>query len=95
MNQTTDDKAQLTPRDYQDAIDVQNACNLSGVVFSFARVMQRICNDRTLGTAERNTHPIAVMYSSKIADLTRSEYSFENFSKACDACETAAKGGAQ
>src|SRR5258708_33039861 len=69
-------KETLTRRDYQDALDVQDACNLSGVVFAFARVMQKICNESNApnrGRDWKNTHPIAVLYASKIASLTGCE----------------------
>lgn len=62
---------------YQDALDVQSACNLSGVVFSFARAMQAICDspDNT-GTEFKNNHAIARLYAEQIAFLTSGrEYS--------------------
>ena len=36
---------QLTARDYQDALDVQDASNLSGVLYSFVEVLARITQD--------------------------------------------------
>jgi hypothetical protein len=58
----------------QDALNVQDACNLSGVVHGFSRAMTDL---RELlpkaGTDEINTHPISVMWSNKIASLTRSD----------------------
>ena len=72
----------IGPDDYQCAIDVQDACNLSGVVFSFARVMQKLC-DGGLDTTERNTHAIAVLYASKIASLTNCE-AWPHFSDSYD-----------
>jgi hypothetical protein len=83
----------LTARDYQAALTVQDACNLSGVVFEWARIMRRICNSgREHGTEWKNTHPINVLFASKVADLTRVEYEALNFSKAMDECERLAKG---
>lgn len=61
-----------TPADYRMAIASQDACNLSGIVFSFANVMQRICNESHElghGTDERNHHPICVLYATQIAHL--------------------------
>lgn len=55
----------------QEAIDVQDACNLSGVVHAFSRAMTCLC-EMGMGTNERNTHPIAVLFSDKIASLTGS-----------------------
>jgi hypothetical protein len=66
----------LTKRDYQEALWIQDACNLSGVVHSFSTIMSKIEGD----TVTRNKHPIAVLFSSKIASLTGSECS-EQFSE--------------
>lgn len=63
----------LTERDYQNAVCSQNACNLSGIVFEFARVMQKICNEAQReghGTKWRNNHPIARLYAEQITHLT-------------------------
>jgi hypothetical protein len=58
----------------RDAYNVQNACNLSGVIHSFAHVIVRV---RTLlesegkgGTDAVNQHPVCVMYADKIGHLT-------------------------
>lgn len=76
----------------KDAMQVQDACNLSGVVFAFADVMRDLCEHfRDAGTDYRNQHPIAVMWSSKIASLTRSE-DCSTMSKAYDWCHAAQKG---
>lgn len=60
---------------YKDAILVQDACNLSGIVISFARVMSDL---RALfpskGTEFFNTHPIAVLYADKIKSLTGDDF---------------------
>lgn len=63
----------LTANDFQRAIDVQDACNLSGVAISFAAVMKKICaeaNEMSAGTEWKNTHPIAVLYTCKMISLT-------------------------
>lgn len=55
----------------QEALNVQDACNLSGVVHGFSRA---ITNLRDLlpraGTDEINRHPISVLWADKIAHLT-------------------------
>lgn len=51
----------------QMALDVQCACNLSGVVRSFARVMDAIPPG---STDERNKHPIAILFATQIAYLS-------------------------
>ena len=56
----------------QEALQVQNACNLSGVAQSFARAMSELGN-YTRSSTERNTHPIAVLWSDKIASLTATQ----------------------
>lgn len=74
----------------KEAIDVQDACNLSGVAHGFARAMSKLC-ELGLDTNARNQHPVAVMWSSKIASLTGSEDSL-TFSRAYDACKALAEG---
>jgi hypothetical protein len=69
----------------KEAYDVQNACNLSGVVHSFSRVMTDLREiaraEGWEGTEKLNTHPVTIMFSSKIASLCGSESAVE-FSKA-------------
>lgn len=63
----------VEPKDYQLAIDVQNGCNLSGVVFSFQLIMKKICNESNnlgFGTDWKNTHPISILFIDKMQDLT-------------------------
>lgn len=55
----------------REALDVQNACNLSGVVHSYARALSRL---RSLlpeaSTRTINTHPISQLWADKCAHLT-------------------------
>lgn len=63
----------LNHKDYKDAIDVQDACNLSGVVLSFARIMERINEERREGghgTDWIKYHPICRMFAEQIKHLT-------------------------
>jgi hypothetical protein len=58
---------------YKEAIEVQDACNLSGVIHSFSKVMDEIwkeAKDNGEGTYYVNHHPVAIMFSSKISSLT-------------------------
>jgi hypothetical protein len=77
----------------KEALDVQNACNLSGVVHGFSRAITdlRACLEAEGkgGTQAVNEHPICVLWSSKIASLTGSEY---RFSKAYGKVEELTKG---
>jgi hypothetical protein len=62
----------IKKQDYKDAITVQDACNLSGVVHSFSAIVSRIWEEARMkneGTDWVNGHPICVLFASKIADL--------------------------
>lgn len=57
----------------QKALDVQDACNMSGVVYSWAEVMDVICeldNRGKKGTEWKNRHPINSLFAAKLADLS-------------------------
>lgn len=61
----------------QTALDVQDACNLSGVVFSFAEAMHAICEEQQRlgkGTEWKNRNPIVTLFLSKLQDLNGQEY---------------------
>lgn len=76
----------------QKAILAQDACNLSGLVFSFAQMMELICEDDRKhghGTDWKNTHPICVLMLDKMYQLARCE---NNFSRAYDAVKQMAAG---
>jgi len=64
----------------REALQVQNACNLSGVVYSFANAMQALCDlahEQGKGTDWKNTHRVSRLYADKIKDLT-GELRFKN-----------------
>lgn len=70
-----------------EALAVQDACNLSGVVHSFSRVMTDLrANLPNAGTEAINRHAVSVLFASKIASLTGSEFS-DAFSVAYDFCK--------
>ncbi len=55
----------------REALGVQDACNLSGVVHAFSRVMKALGDaPECTGTDWKNRHPIAILFASKIASLT-------------------------
>jgi hypothetical protein len=61
----------------QEAMLVQDACNLSGVVHSFSRMMEVIwqeARDKGEGTSYVNTHPIVKIMLDKLVMLA-----FENY----------------
>lgn len=56
----------------KSAVLIQDACNLSGVVFEFARCMQAICDEAQRlgkGTQWKNQHPIVTAFLLKLSDL--------------------------
>lgn len=82
---TLEETGGLTANDYQNALDVQSACNLSGVVHSFSEVIERVWNEAHRlgkGTAWVNSHPICRLYAEQIAHLT-GETDYFDASKIC------------
>jgi len=78
----------LTSDDYKEAIMVQDACNLSGVVHSFSKVVSRIWEEarvRGESTDWVNRHPICVLYADKILQLAGGD-DFTNYQRAYKAC---------
>lgn len=61
----------------REAIQVQDACNLSGVVLSFARSIVRLrallAAEGKGGTDSVNRHPICQLWADKIQSLSCSE----------------------
>jgi hypothetical protein len=78
---------------YKEAIQVQDACNLSGVAHSFSRILDSIWEEaRSLGkgTEYVNTHPVCKMFADKITDLARVR-EFSAFNEAMSECEKLSK----
>jgi hypothetical protein len=61
----------------QTALDVQDACNLSGVLNSFASIVMDViwpeAHRTAHGTEWVNTHPIVTLFLDKLASLNRSQ----------------------
>ena len=58
----------------KEAIGIQGACNLSGVLHSFSRAITDLREVfPTEGTDFFNRHPVCVMFSDKIASLTNTQ----------------------
>lgn len=88
----------------EDALQVQDACNGLGVLFAFTRHMEQLnkddaacvfCNGVSggLSTAERNQHPIAILFIDKLASLAGSNLDgVELMSKAWDAVTLLSQG---
>ncbi|MHA2265432.1 MAG: hypothetical protein ACXAEN_23840 [Candidatus Thorarchaeota archaeon] len=61
---------------YQDAIQVQDACNLSGVLYSWARHMKTLRDIMWNENKDQewlNTHPVNVLFASKVSSLVHME----------------------
>ena len=50
----------------REALQVQDACNLSGVVLAFGRILTGPLSH--LDTAARNRHPISKLFADKLRD---------------------------
>lgn len=65
----------------QEAILLQDGCNLSGIVYSFSRsisdVREHLRAEGKESTDNVNQHPICILYASKIASLTNCEIGSE------------------
>jgi len=57
----------------QEALDVQDACNLSGVVHSWSRAITDLRalleDEKGFSTQKLNTHPVNVLFASKVDSL--------------------------
>lgn len=52
----------------ETALQVQDACNMSGVVHSFAKIMGEMC-EAGLDTDARNQHPVSKLFIAKLCSL--------------------------
>jgi hypothetical protein len=72
------------------ALDVQDACNLSGVLRSWAETREAVNAACPMGTAQRNTHPVNVLFANKCACLTGQFCDADAYGPAYDACQALA-----
>lgn len=87
----SDDQRNVLRKICQNALDVQCACNLSGVVHSFSNDVTKlwdICRAVTgQGTDWVNTHPVCVLYADKIVSLSSGGVTTgDNYSNAWSHC---------
>ena len=80
----------------RNALAVQSACNLSGVILSMAEDCKEISRlGFEKGTDWKNSHPVFILYAVQIAHLTHSGTALmstpDRYSKASDICKEAAK----
>jgi hypothetical protein len=67
----------MRKKDYADALMVQSACNLSGVVHSFSEILSSLVKEsqeQGKGTDWVNTHPICVLFAEQITHLAKGDY---------------------
>jgi hypothetical protein len=81
----------------RDAMQVQDAINLSGILLSFSRGVSQVLwpesDRRHAGTDWINQHPIVRLFVSKLQSITIMQYDImEQFSRAWSACEALAAG---
>lgn len=92
-----DEDKGLTPADYQSALEVQSACNLSGVVRTFAEIMPRIWAEarrQGKGTDWVNHHPISRLFAAQVAYLAgvgMHMHGGNDYGAAYDECKAGAK----
>ena len=80
----------------QNAIQVQDACNLSGVAHSYWSAIEAICeraNQLGQGTRWKNTHVIVTMFLLKMAELNGCGSTLhETYTQAEELCKRIAVG---
>ena len=76
---------------YENALQVQDACNLSGVVHSFSKDISLVWEEVKKfggGTEEVNKHPVCILYATQIAHLVGfAGGSLDQYQHAHAACE--------
>lgn len=84
----------------QNALDIQNACNAGGVVYTFAEVIQAVWTESHRRTKEGitpsgtdwvNRHPITMLFIDKLNDLA-GRVSFDDYVLATELCQFIANG---
>ena len=74
----------------QEALDVQNASNLSGVALSFGRAMADLRGQpECTGSDWCRNHPITILWVNKLEDMVGSNFGLR-YLHASDACATLA-----
>jgi hypothetical protein len=81
----------------KEALDVQNASNLSGLIQSWSESIRELReNLPNAGTDEINRHPINALWSYKVVDLTGANCFCTScstrFARTYNACQELAKG---
>lgn len=76
----------------QSALDVQTACNLSGIVQSLADITAWMRTELKCDTPTCNEHPVCRLFAEAICSLTGAGMGdAQSYSKAYDWCQRIAK----
>lgn len=80
----------------RDALQVQDACNLSGVARAFVRAIDAVRGAGVTDTDAVRRHPVAVLFAHKLASLAGIEPMDceSEYRRATLECEALAAGGA-
>jgi cobalamin biosynthesis protein CobT len=72
----------------QQALDCQDACNLSGVLDSFHRIVMEVlwpeARKQNRGTDFVNTHPIVYLFLDKLASLNGRDTTMDSYHEASE-----------
>lgn len=84
----------------RNALQCQDACNLSGVLFTFARDMQAVCDESNRlekGTDWKNQHAVVILYLDKLAQLAGGWIRWDGvaLSEAIDECTRLSNEGSE
>lgn len=75
MERTITEYAPIEKQDWERALQVQDACNLSGVVHSLSALVSRLHRDpESTGTDWVNHHPLVILYLDKLNSLAGIQY---------------------
>jgi hypothetical protein len=81
----------------QYALDVQTACNLSGIVRTFAEITHSMRSEHGLNTPECNTHPVTVLFTTQLMHLAGLGVPdggvYDAASRACEVLSSRCPGG--
>lgn len=75
----------------EEALWVQDACNLSGVVMGFGRMMNDLCDHIPKEVNRREwlrKHPLMVLWIDKILDMVGRDITLEAYHRAYEFCTT-------
>jgi hypothetical protein len=85
----------LTEKDFQDTLQMLNACNASALISDLAKIMPRIWEEAKLhnkGTTWVARHPITLLWIGKISELQHGhDAPFDMWKKAYAYCQMRAE----